>query len=112
MVDEKDNVTFNKSEQFQSFQSLQGKISSNEMENFVKFRIRDSRSVGAARQGRVKRKLSEEIRYYELTYACIRGGKKFKPLGKRARKTSLVVLLILNSFKNHAKVKIVSTSSL
>ena len=51
------------------------------MENFVKFWIRDSRSIGAA-QERVKRKLIEEIRYYKLIYACIHGGKnKFKPLG-------------------------------
>ena len=94
-----------------AFQSLQGKISLNEMEHFVKFWIRDSRSIGAAQQGRVRRKLSEEIRYYELTYACIHGGKKFKQRGKGARQTALVVLLILNSFENHAKVKIVSTSS-
>ena len=113
MVDEKNNVTFHISEQLKSFQSLQEKISSYETENFVKLWIRDSRSIGAA-QGRVKRKLSEEIRYYELTCPCIHGGKKFKPRGKGARQTSLValsILMILNSFKNHAKVKIASTSS-
>ena len=109
--DEKNNVTFNISEQFKTFQSLQEKISSNEMEHFVKLWIRDLRSIGAVQQGRVKRKLSEEIRYYELTHACVHGGKKFKPRGKGARQTSLVVLLILNSSKNHAKVKIASTSS-
>ena len=81
------------------------------MEHFVKLWIRDLRSIGTAQQGRVKRKLSEEIRYYELTYACIHGGKKFTPRGKGARQTSLVTLLILNSFENHAKSKIASTSS-
>ena len=94
--------------------SLQEKISLNEIEHFVKLWIRDLRSIGAAQQGRVKRKLSEEIRYYELTHACVHGGKKFKPRGKGARQTSLValsILMILNSFKNHAKVKIASTSS-
>ena len=35
MVDEKNNVTFNISEQFKTFQSLQENISSNEMEHFV-----------------------------------------------------------------------------
>ena len=103
MVDEKNNVTFHISEQFKSFQSLQEKISSYETENFVKLWIRDSRSICAA-QGRVKRKLTEEIRYYKLMYACIHGGKKFKPCGKGARQTSLVVLLFLNSYKNHAKL--------
>ena len=94
MVDEKNNVTFYISEQFKSFQSLEKKISSYEKENFVKLWISDSRSIGAA-QGRVKRKLREEIKYYELTDACIHGGKKFRPRGKGARQTSLVVLLIL-----------------
>ena len=61
--DEKNNVTFNISEQFKTFQSLQEKISSNEMEYFVKLWIRNLRSIDAAQQGRVKRKLSEEIRY-------------------------------------------------
>ena len=111
MVEEKNNVTFNISEQYKTFQSLQEKTSSNEMEHFVKLWIRDLRYIGAAQQGRVKRKLREEIIYYELTYACIHGGKSFEPRGKGARQTSLVVLLILNSFKNHAKVKIASTSS-
>ena len=111
MVDGKNNLIFNIIEQFKTFQSLQEKISSNEMEHFVKLCIRDLRSIGAAQQERVKRKPSEEIRYYELTYASIHGGKKFKPRGKGARQTSLVVLLILNSFKNRAKVKIASTSS-
>ena len=67
MVDEKKNVIFNITEQFNTFQSLQEKISPNEMENFVKLYIRESRSIGAAQQRRVKTKLSEEIRYYKMT---------------------------------------------
>ena len=110
-VDEKNNVTFNISEQFKTFQSLQEKMSLNRMEHFVKLWIRDSRPTSAAQQGSVKRKLSEEIRFYELICASIHGGKKFKPRIKGARQTALVVLLILYSFKNHAKVKIASTSS-
>ena len=107
MVDEKNNVSFHNRKQFKSFQPLQEKISSYETENFVKLWIRDSRSISAA-QGRLKRKLSEEITDYELTFACINGGKKFKPRRKEARQSSLVVRLILNSYGNHAKV---STSS-
>ena len=70
MVDEKNNVTFHISKQL----SMQEKISSYGMENFVKLWIRNSRPIGAA-QERVKRKFSEEIRYYELTDACMHGGK-------------------------------------
>ena len=36
IVNGKNNVTFNRSEQFKTFQSLQEKISSNEMAHFVK----------------------------------------------------------------------------
>ena len=54
---------------------MQEKISSYGMENFVKLWIRNSRPIGAA-QERVKRKFSEEIRYYKLTDACMHGGKK------------------------------------
>ena len=46
--------------------------------------------------------------------AYLHGGKKFKLHGKGAGRdgaTSLVVLLILNSYTNHAKVKTASTSS-
>ena len=81
MVNQKNNMTFHISEQFKSFQFLQEKILSYETENFVKLWIRDLRSTSAA-QGRVMGKLSKEIRYYELTYACICGGKRFKPRGK------------------------------
>ena len=45
MVDEKNNVTFNISGKFKIFQSVQEKISWNEMEHFVKLWIRDSRSI-------------------------------------------------------------------
>ena len=75
MVEEKNNVAFHISEQLKSFQSLQEK-----QKILLNFGFSDSRSISAA-QGRVKRKLSEEIRYYELMYTCIHSGKKFKPHG-------------------------------
>ena len=42
----------------------------------------------------MRRKLSEEIRHYELKYAYIHGGKKFNPRGKGARQTALTFLHI------------------
>ena len=50
MVDEKNNVTFDIGEQHKTFQPLQEKTLSNEMEHFVKLWIRDLRSIGAAQQ--------------------------------------------------------------
>ena len=103
MVNEKNIVTFCISEQVKSFQSLQEKISSYETENFVKRWIKDSRSIGAA-QGRVKRKLRNQILRIEVCWYT--GGKKFKQHGKGARQTSFVVLLTLSSYiKTMQKLK-------
>ena len=50
MVNEKNNVTSDISEQHKTFQPLQEKTLLNEMEHFVKLWIRDLRSIGAAQQ--------------------------------------------------------------
>ena len=74
IVDEKNNVTFNISEQFKSFQSLQEKISSNEMENYVKLWIRDSRFIGAAQQEEWKGnsvKKSDIMNWRTLAYMVV-----------------------------------------
>ena len=62
---------------------------------FFKLWIEDSRSIGAA-QGRVKRKLRNQILRIEVCWYT--GGKKFKQHGKGARQTSFVVLLTLSSY--------------
>ena len=70
---------------------------------FFKLWIEDSRSIGAA-QGRVKRKLRNQILRTEICQ--YKGGKKFKQHGKGARQTSLVVLFILSSYiKTMQKLK-------
>ena len=71
------------------FSLCKKKILSNEIKNCVKLWIKDSRFIGSAQQGRMKRKLSKEFRCYKLTYACKHeGGKKFKSREKGERKTS------------------------
>ena len=57
-----------------------------EKERFVKLCLRDSRSIKAA-EGRVKYYLSDDMRYHELTYLCVHGGKQFKPRGNDERET-------------------------
>ena len=42
------------------------------------FYVRDSRTISAAK-GRVKRTLSDDLKFYDLTLSCIHGGKNFKP---------------------------------
>ena len=69
MFDEKNNVTFHISGQL----SLQEKISSYGMENFVKVWIRDSRSIGAAQVWRVNsEKKSDITNYHMLAYMVVK----------------------------------------
>ncbi len=50
----------------------------------MKFWKRDSRTVEAAKK-RVTRYLDEKIVYYEVTFCCINGGRKFKFSGEGIR---------------------------
>ena len=77
-------VSFSVGEAFSTFEQLEAKIKSYEERNYVKFWKRDCRTIEAARK-RVNRSLSENIQYYEITYCCIHGGKKFKARGEGKR---------------------------
>ena len=70
-------VSFFVGQQFRSFEDFQRHLKLYESQHFVQFWCRDSRTIQAA-QKRLNRHLSDEIKYYELTYRCIHGGKKFK----------------------------------
>ena len=70
------NVSFYIGQRFQLFDDLHSHIKRYEAQHFVQFWCRDSRTVQAA-QKRVSRPLSDKIKYYQLTYGCIHGGKKF-----------------------------------
>ena len=78
---------FSVGDKFKSFDELQAKVHRYKELEFVKLWIRDSRTVTAAKK-RVTRYLYSQIKYYEITYACIHGGKKFKPHGNGKRATS------------------------
>lgn len=80
-------ASFTVGQQFRSFEDLQSHLKLYESQHFVQFWCRDSRTVQAA-QKRVNRSLSEKIKYYQLTYGCIHGGKKFKARGEGKRVTS------------------------
>jgi zinc finger SWIM domain-containing protein 3 len=56
-----------------------------EQEHSVQYYKRDSRSIEAALRRAPNREFSEAIKYSELVYSCIHGGKKFTSLssGKR-----------------------------
>lgn len=81
-----DTVVFEVGETFPTYEKLMEAVHKYEEANNCKFYIRDSRTVAAAK-GRVKRALSTELKYYELTLSCIHGGKNFKSRGQGRRST-------------------------
>ena len=80
-------VPFFVGQEFRTFEDLDAHIKKYESEHYVQLWRRDSRTVEAARK-RMNRPLSDEIKYYEVTYLCIHGGKKFKARGEEKRATS------------------------
>ena len=72
---------------FGSFDALESKIRLFEEKNYTKFWKREARTIESAKK-RVQRHLNPKLKYYELKYACIHGGQKFRPKGKGDRNTS------------------------
>ena len=79
-------VSFSLGERFRSFGELEDKLKRYEKSTFTKFWKRDCRTVEAARR-RMDRPLADCITYYEVTYRCIHGGRKFKARGEGKRAT-------------------------
>ena len=74
-------------QKFSSYDGLEEKIKAYEKKNFINnLWKRDSKTVAAAKK-RLDRCLSNEIKYYSLTYSCIHGGRKFRARGDGKRLT-------------------------
>ncbi|XP_033226589.1 uncharacterized protein LOC117179061 [Belonocnema kinseyi] len=71
---------------FNSYEELEHAIRKYEIENFVLLSKRDSRTIASAR---TSKKINPELKYQELKFTCIHGGKNFKSkgTGKRERRT-------------------------
>ena len=80
-----EEVKFTIGDIFSSFSELKDKIEDFEKANFVQLYIRRSRSIEAAAKRAPKKQFNEELKYYEVEYSCIHGGKVFKSTstGKR-----------------------------
>jgi len=70
---------------FESYGELQHWIETYQKENFVQFYISDSRTIAAAQKRLRKRHLNSELKYYQLTFACVHGGRKYKSQGSGIR---------------------------
>ena len=79
-----DSAFFSIGKKFNSFADLQERLLVYESSTYTKLWRRDSRTVEAARK-RINRPISDAITYYEMTYSCIHGGKKFSARGEGKR---------------------------
>lgn len=75
------SVSFYVGQQFSKFKDLEQHLKLYEEQQFIKFRRRDSRTIEVA-QKRVNKPIKNQLKYYQITYCCIHGGKKFKARGE------------------------------
>lgn len=80
-------ISFALGESFRTYEELESKVKLYEQKHYVQLWKRDTRTVQAA-QKRLNRPLSDRIKYYEVKYSCIHGGKSFKARGEGKRSTS------------------------
>ena len=78
------NSSFEIGECFKTFDEVETRVKEYEQANFVQLWKRDARTVEAARK-RINRPLHDRIKYYEIVFSCIHGGKKFSSKGKGKR---------------------------
>ena len=77
-------VNFRVGESFKSYKELEEKIKTYEQSNSVQLWKREARTVTSSNK-RVDRYLKPDLKYYQLKYCCIHGGKAFKTDGKGLR---------------------------
>ena len=71
-------------DQYNSYEELEKAIKVLEKVQNINFWIRDSRSITAAKR-RVNITISPVLKYYEVKYACIKGGRPFQSKSTGAR---------------------------
>ena len=79
------SVSFYVGQKFSSFEDIKQHLKLYEEQKFVKFWRRDSKTI---KNKRVNRPIKSQLKYCNITYSCIHGGKKFKARGKGKRHTS------------------------
>ena len=68
---------FRVGDEFKCFDDLCDKISTFEVTQFVQLYIRRSRTIIAESKQSAKKVYNEDLKYTEIEYACINGGKNF-----------------------------------
>lgn len=82
----KSEYSFDKLEQFSTFEELSQRLSVHCKNDFVYYWRRDSRTVEGAHL-KTSRPISKKLKYYSVKYACVFGGQKFTTRGRGERST-------------------------
>lgn len=81
------DVTFFVGEEFTSFTELHRRIQTFQLRNSVQLYIRSSRKIQAA-QVRSTDGYNPELKFAEIYYACVRGGRKFQTRANASSNTN------------------------
>ena len=78
----------NRRKKFEDFSSLEIAIQQYQKEENVQFFRRSSRAIEKAQPRMPDKKLNERLKYYEISFHCMRGGKnlKFRSTGMREQR--------------------------
>ena len=71
-------------QKFKTFENLQLHLKNYEAKHSVQFWRRDSRTIKAAKT-RLGRAFSEKIKYSEINYKCVHGGRRYETRGEGKR---------------------------
>ena len=74
-------ASFSIKEQLPNFNAFQSKIEQYQIANHAQLFCRDSRSVAAAASRCPNKTFNPTLKYSELSYSCIHGGKNFESVG-------------------------------
>ena len=69
-------------QKFEDFRAFESAIERYQTVESVQFFKRDSRTVEKAQPRFTNKILNPRLKYYEIKFSCIHGGKKFKPRGQ------------------------------
>lgn len=71
------NGPFDVGATFSSHEDLQAAVQQYEDDNYAQFWVHSSRTIAAAKNKGVKRDVDPALKFAEIGYVCINGGRKF-----------------------------------
>ena len=72
-------------QEFSSFEELSESVKKWEKKNFVTLYTRSSRTIEAARRRAPNRVFLDKLKFSELDYACVHGGREYKSKATQRR---------------------------